>query len=66
MYDSILTPHMLILHTLSLKKGLLLSKNGYFSTVSDSMTYWLVTNIFGFLRANALEIQPFLGGPILV
>ena len=39
MYDSILTPQMLILHELSLKKCLFLSKNEYFAGASDSMNY---------------------------
>ena len=36
-YDSILSPQMPILHELSLKKHLFLSKNGYFASASDSM-----------------------------
>ena len=35
MYDSILSPQMLNLHEMSLKKCIFLSKNGYLSVASD-------------------------------
>ena len=38
MYDSILSPQMLILHKLSLIKWVFLSKNEHFSSASVSMT----------------------------
>ena len=61
MYDSILSPQMLILHALNLKKCLLLSKNGYLSILSDSMTDASDRHLN---EETYVRNQLFSGGPI--